>query len=87
MTTQLEFSVPVETWVDESIARLGRLWKSGFEFEAAWLHTVLRDPPHHNAFGGLVNALKRRGLIEFLGYQKSTRPERNGSVIGKWRVR
>lgn len=86
MTTQLEFSVPVETWIEESIARLSS-WHSGFEFTADWLHEVLRDPPHHNAYGGLINAMLKRNLIEHAGYTKSQRPGRNGSLIRVWRVR
>lgn len=90
MTTQLEFSVPVETWIEESIARLSRDWNKwgiGFQFTADDIHGVVGNPPHHNAYGALLNTMAARKLIVCVGYTTSKRPTRNGSLIRVWRVR
>lgn len=45
------------------------------------------EPHHHNAWGAVMNAAAKRGLIESTGtYTKSTRGEAHARVLQVWRV-
>lgn len=87
MTTQIEMSLPATRWCDAAEAKIMREFPPGAHFTADHVHGILRDPPHHNAFGKLFNQMAKRGLIERVDFAPSQRPERNGGLIRVWRVR
>lgn len=86
MTTQIEMSLPSVEWCNQAPAIVLRHFRSR-DFTADDLHGVLPEPPHPNAYGNLIKHMSRRGLIELVCHVKAERKERNGSIIGKWRVR
>jgi hypothetical protein len=87
MTTQIEMSLESESWAVDSAATILTSWPIGKEFTADDLHGLLSSPPHHNAYGTLLHHMARKKLIEQVGYDRSVRPERNGGLIRRWRVR
>lgn len=46
---------------------------------------LLTEPEEPNWVGAVFAGLKSEGHIERVGYQTSTRPERNGSVLAVWK--
>ena len=72
-------------WCDDAAADLGRWLKHGETFTADDLHKCLVSPPQPNWFGVLTAKLKRMGLAEPVGWQKSSRPSRNGAAVRVWR--
>lgn len=85
MTTQLDLLQ--RTWIEDSIPIVERAIRGLESFNGDLLHSILPAPPELNWYGILLCRMKRRGLIERIGYIQSTRPERNKGVIAQWRAR
>lgn len=86
MTTQLELSSLKRDWIEENIAPAMALARTMPTFSTDQLHPVLTSPQHQNWYGVLMSCLKRRGLIQRVGYAPSTRPASNSRVIAVWRA-
>lgn len=41
-------------------------------------------PSHHNAFGALMSAASKRGLVKRISYEKSRRPEAHSRMVATW---
>lgn len=82
---QLELSQQKRSWIEAAIPIVLECAADGDTFCADKWHACLPVPYEDNWFGILAATMKRRGLIERVGYQASTRPERNGAVVAVWR--
>jgi hypothetical protein len=72
-------------WIEQSVPIVLAWFKPGMELTADDLHGVVDEPMHPNQWGGLIHALKPH--LELVGYCRSTRPDRNGGLIRRWRVK
>lgn len=83
----LENIEPDPWWTDGADRALALLAATGSPFTVDALRDepyCLPDPPHPNAWGGLLARARRRGLIRPIGYTISTRPSRHGSIVRVW---
>lgn len=74
-------------WHAAADRAMGYLTNKGDEFTADDVRRLLDqagDPPSPNAYGGLLMAWSRRGLIRKTGYSPSTQPKRHGGVNAVW---
>jgi hypothetical protein len=83
MTQQLELTDLRREWIDEACERFPTL-QLPENWSAEDLHNLLPAPIHCNWWGVLTAKLKCARLIDCVGYQTSTRPERNGGVVRVW---
>ena len=72
-------------WIEKSVSKV--LWFMRFResFSADDIHGVVDEPLHPNKYGALMHALKPH--LELVGYTRSTRAGRNGSLLRLWRVK
>lgn len=77
-----------KSWHVAADRAMGYLAKTGREFTADDLRRLLDqagEPATPNAYGGLMMAWARRGLIRKTGqFMNSTQPKRNGGVNAVW---
>ena len=74
-----------EEWhLDADLAIL-RLAKTEPEFTADSLRMILRSAPHPNWPGLAFHRAQSAGLIEWVGYVKSSSKSRKGSPVSIWR--
>ncbi len=75
-----------EDWLECAIATVARLAKNGSTFSVDELRLLVDNPPNHaNAWGAVFSIAARQGLIERVGYQKSTTPSAHARVVAVWR--
>jgi len=79
----LEPEIP---WKDQALGKIEDLAKSGMTFTADTLRERgLPEPRHHNQWGGLFQAAKKRGLIKKADFASSPRKSRHGGHLYAWR--
>lgn len=50
-----------------------------------WCAGKLPAPPHDRAFGGVIRAASKRGMIKFDGYDKTENPKAHRAHCALWR--
>lgn len=73
------------TWISDAIPRVLSAFAGVESFSADDLHRVLEEPMSSSKYGKLFRELSPHLVL--IGYTKSKRPGRNGSIIGLWRVK
>lgn len=75
-----------EDWRATALEALTALAKSGATFNADTLRARgVKEPAHHNQWGGLFMAARKRGLIVKADYSSSQRKSRHGGFLYAWR--
>jgi hypothetical protein len=75
----------VNDWFDQAGALIGRIGRRGATFTADTLRDAgLPEPPHTSQWGALFKTLCNRRLIAPVGYTRSARRGRNGSLVRVW---
>lgn len=73
-------------WRDCAERALAHWAESGLPFTADDLRELgVPEADHPNRWGALFATFHRRGVIEAVGYQVSTRRSRHGGVLRVWR--
>ena len=85
MTNQLELSELKRSWCDCASPIVEQYAATHGAFTMDDVRPLLPEPEHANWYGILLSIARRRGIIERVGYQASTRAERNGGVVCVWR--
>lgn len=64
------------------IARHGEFTCEEFR---AWAENQIDAPPSLRAYGGIINRAAKAGLIEQIGYKKTSNPKSHRTPAGLWR--
>lgn len=71
-------------WAEEAREAVELLAAEGLEFSADDLHERVGSPSSNGALGAVFQTAARDGLIRLVGYRRSRRLSRRGSVVGVW---
>jgi len=75
-----------QAWREAFDRAIGVLAARGEPFTATDVRDIVGDPPSHpNAAGARFNSAARHGVIEQIGYVKSTRPSLHSHPVCLWR--
>ena len=72
-------------WFEDARFMIEQLSKAQDQFCADDLRKVMRPAPNRHWAGLAFTAAKAAGLIEWVGYRKSTTKTRKGSPVSVWR--
>ena len=71
-------------WGAHALAEIERLVEVGGRFTADDVREAVGEPHHPNQWGRIFTRAKELGLIVQVGWTRSRRRERHGSVLGIW---
>lgn len=72
-------------WTQKAIACL-RAIPTNVEFQADWFRSIGLPEPHHpNAWGAVIHAAAKLGLIEQVGFARSKLPSARARIVGVWK--
>jgi len=72
-------------WFEDARFMIEQLSKAQDRFTADDLRKVMRPAPNRHWTGLAFTAAQTAGLIEWVGYKKSTTKSRKGSPVSVWR--
>ena len=72
-------------WFEDARFMIERLAASNDTFTADSLRKVMRPAPNRYWAGNAFSQAQAAGLIEWVGYRKSTTKTRKGSPVSIWR--
>lgn len=74
-----------EQWKADAADEIAKLAKRGTVFTVNDLRaTGLREPPHHNMWGGALQTACKRKVIVYVDHVRSQRKERAGGTVARW---
>ena len=74
-------------WFEDARFMIDQLSKAQDRFSADDLRKVMRPAPNRYWAGNAFSQAQAAGLIEWVGYRKSTTKSRKGSPVSIWRRR
>lgn len=72
-------------WFEDARFMIERLAASNDQFTADDLRKVMRPAPNRYWAGNAFSQAQAAGLIEWVGYRKSTTKSRKGAPVSIWR--
>lgn len=72
-------------WFEDARFMIDQLSKAQDRFSADDLRKVMRPAPNRYWAGNAFSQAQAAGLIEWVGYRKSTTKSRKGSPVSIWR--
>jgi hypothetical protein len=76
-----------QEWFEDARFMIERLAASNDQFGADDLRKVMRAAPNNHWAGLAFSQAQQAGLIEWVGYRKSTTKSRKGSPVSIWRAK
>lgn len=74
-------------WFEDARFMIERLAEANTQFSADDLRKVMRPAPNNHWAGLAFSQAQTAGLIEWVGYRKSTTKSRKGSPVSIWRAK
>lgn len=85
MTAAMALEEDRAEWFDDARHMIQRLAEAQDTITADDLRKVMRPAPNRHWAGNAFAQAKNTGLIEWVGYRKSTTKSRKGSPVSIWR--